>query len=277
VDLLGQIIRTSPEFRGKWRLIDYWIANTSKDKRIRKLPGGAEVLCDLSVPYEAMVWLEREEQNDLELLRHLLRRGQTFVDCGANVGIWSLVAATTVGEFGRVYAFEPNPHTFQKLSYNVSMLATKPALYNLAVGAAEGMRTFECSAAHNISRVTDDMGDNLILVRMTRLDSILEHEVVNGIKIDVEGLELEVLTGGEGILREHKPWLCVEFNTLLAGVDALNKWPVHLFLRDFGYSCRRFQDALDLTTKTLLPDAWRTRGYCNLFYSYGPGSWTRSI
>jgi len=270
VDLLGQIIRTSPEFRGKWRLIDYWIANTSKDKRIRKLPGGAEVLCDLSVPYEAMVWLEREEQNDLELLRHLLRRGQTFVDCGANIGIWSLVAATTVGEFGKVHAFEPNPHTFEKLSYNASMLRTKPALYNLAVGAAEGMRTFECSESHNVSKVTDGTVDNVMLVPMTTLDSILDGEEINGIKIDVEGLEFEVLTGGEGMLREHKPWLCVEFNTHLAGMNVLNDWPVHQYLRDCGYSCRRFQDALDLTSKTLLPDAWETTGYRNLFYSYGP-------
>jgi len=267
VDLLGQFIRTSPEFRGKWRLINYWLANATKNKRIRKLPGGAKVLCDISIPYEAMVWLEREEQSDLEILERLLRRDQTFVDCGANIGIWSLVAVSTVGPLGNVYAFEPNPKTFQKLSYNVSMISIKPTLFNLAVGAEEGTRGFECNEFHNLSKVASWSGDNLIQVPMTKLDSILAGELVHGIKIDVEGLELEVLRGGERILRQHRPWLCVEFNTELAGVDVLGAWSVHRYLSDLGYSCRRFQEALNHTSEPVLTDRWQANGYCNLFYS----------
>jgi FkbM family methyltransferase len=240
--------------------------NRGTDKRIRELPGGARVLCDLSIPYEAMVWLEQEEQNDLRLLCLLLDPGQTFIDCGANIGIWTLVASSAVGRTGEVYAFEPNPHTFDKLSSNVKLSERKPTLYNRALGNVNAELRFECNKSHNISRIVSEDGDNIIQVPVATLDSIFAGKHIDGMKIDVEGFEMNVLRGGENVLMKSKPWLCVEFNTILSEVNRLTDWDVHQFLRALGYTCRLFQDALDTSLSTMLPDSWQTKGYCNLFY-----------
>ena len=76
-DILGQILKRTQGFRGRGRLTQIWLnrCQQTQTRRVRRLPGGGRVLCDLSIPYEAMVWLEKEEQADLEILRRLLQPG----------------------------------------------------------------------------------------------------------------------------------------------------------------------------------------------------------
>ncbi len=270
IDMVGQFIKLTPEYRGKWRLIRYWMNHQYDNAvKLRILPGGEKVFCHLSIPYEAMVWLEREEQTDLELLTKLLEPGQTFIDCGANVGIWSLVAASVVQPSGKIYAFEPNPSTFKKLSDNVSLAKYKKNinLISSAVGNEQKSMSFHCDAAHNISHITNSPDLNSIRVSVVTIDSVLETNIVHGIKIDVEGFELECLQGAESTLKKYSPWLCVEFNTLLAKVNKLSDWDVHQYLKGLGYVCRQFKDALDYSSLSILPDTWVTTGYCNLYYS----------
>jgi hypothetical protein len=88
---------------------------------------------------------------------------------------------------------------------------------------------------------------------------------VHGIKIDVEGAEMEVLEGAKSVIRDSRPWICVEFNTLLAGVRRLGDWPVHHLLSSFNYSCCRFVDAIG-SPRQFLKKEWETDAYINLFY-----------
>lgn len=269
-DLLGQFIRVTPGFRWKPRLMKYWMSKRDKNaKRIRLLPGGGKVLCDLSIPYEAMVWLRQEEETDLEIVRRLLKPGQSFVDCGANIGIWTLVAASAVGTNGKVFAFEPNPATFEKLSQNVSLLelASHIQLFASAVGSTNTNLPFSCEKSHNISQIVEMLNNESILVSVVSLDLALRDNKIDGIKIDVEGFELEVLQGAKSIINNCKPWLCVEFNTLLAKVNTLRDWNVHQHLSELGYVCRHFKDALNPSDTNILPDNWQTSGYCNLYYT----------
>lgn len=83
----------------------------------------------------------------------------------------------------------------------------------------------------------------------------------------MEGFEIQVLKGAEYILRRDKPWLCIEFNTLLAGTNTLEEWPVHQFMTQLGYVARQFHNALDCSATAVLSGNWQTTGYCNLFYS----------
>jgi len=77
---------------------------------------------------------------------------------------------------------------------------------------------------------------------------------------------MPVLTGANEILQRSKPWLCVEFNTILAVTNRLGDWKVHQQLRALGYACCRMADA-GATAGETLDDNWETTGYCNLFYS----------
>jgi len=271
-NLLGETIRQSSNvnFPGKSsRLIPLWMSlRDTNSRKVRLLPGGGQVVCDLAIPYECMVWLKQEEQGDLEVLQHLLKPGDAFVDCGANIGIWSLVAAAAVGQLGSVFAFEPNPTTADKLFSNVRLSGfTNVSITHAALGSAPGNGYLQTERAHNVSRIVDKSTSETISVPVVTLDAVLGDKRIAGCKIDVEGFELPVLSGAENLLRRHKPWLCVEFNTILANVKILDNWDVHQLLRHLGYVPRLFKDALHSSKATFLPSSFETSGYVNLYYA----------
>ncbi len=60
------------------------------------------------------------EKGSLAVLKQLLRKGDSFADVGANIGLMSLYASQLVGTKGKVWAFEPNPETARILKENVA-------------------------------------------------------------------------------------------------------------------------------------------------------------
>jgi FkbM family methyltransferase len=275
IELLGRLIKASGTrtFRGKSRLIHYWLRRRIQtEQRVRELPGGSRIACDMAVPYEAMVWLRQEEERDLVVLEGLLRRGDNFVDCGANIGLWTLAAVPRVRPEGTVYAFEPNPNTFGKLSRNVKVLNDFDSAVRLsqsAVSNRAGDLDFLSSVAHNISSVVAEASRETTRVPAVALDTALAGVAVQGIKIDVEGYELNVLQGAAGLLGRYHPWLCIEFNTELAKVNKLSDWDVHKFLREIGYRPCLFSQS-EIDSCVYLSDDWQTTGYLNLYYSMVP-------
>jgi FkbM family methyltransferase len=230
-----------------------------------RLPGGAEISCDMGVPYEAMAWLGCEEPDDLWMLRRLLRPGETFVDCGANVGLWSLVAARSVGPSGKVFAFEPNPRTHARLARHIAhnALADIVTAFPSCAGAVVGTLPFLCQPEHNVSHVASAGDAGATPLPVTTLDAALGDAPVHGIKIDVEGHEFAVLLGAGKLLQRSRLWICVEFNTTLLPSPRLGDWDVHRHLAALGYRCRRFVEAAGAGA---LDDAWTTRAYENLLY-----------
>jgi FkbM family methyltransferase len=271
LDIIGEVLRATGSFSfpAKGRLIRYWMQHRNlKDRRLRQLTTNASVLCDFSIPYEAMVWLRQEEEHELTVLGKLLRPGQVFIDCGANIGLWSIVAANAVASQGRVLAFEPNPKTAEKLRCNLSrshidnVKVTEAALSNKT-----GNVLLQAEDAHNQAMVVASASENTIIVPTTTLDSILGKNKIDACKIDVEGYELNVLQGCERILSQQHPWLCVEFNTILSGTNKLGNWTVHRYLSELGYQARLFTDAVRSSNQNILSENWTTEGYCNLYYS----------
>jgi FkbM family methyltransferase len=146
-----------------------------------------------------MVWLGQEENEDLAVARRLLRPGQTFVDCGANIGLWSLTGAAAVGPTGTVIAFEPNPSTADKLAQNVSENRLTWVIVNRnAVGAHAGQVLLRCDSSHNVSQIAAESSLETVSVKVVTLDDAIGDRAVHGIKIDVEGYEIEVLRGRTG-------------------------------------------------------------------------------
>jgi FkbM family methyltransferase len=259
----------SIKFKGKGRLVNYWVNSiTNNDIRTRGVGEQGKIMCDVSVPYEAMVWLEREEQADLEILKKLLKPGDTFVDCGANIGLWTIFASEQVKKNGKVFSFEPNPHTFKKLQHNINIsLCNNVYSKEVALGKESGKAYINCDFDHNESQISTLKKniDTVVKVRIEKLDSLLNAKTITGLKIDVEGYELNVLKGAEKIINQNKPWICVEFNTLLANTNILGEWPVHNYLSKLGYKAQLFSQA-NAPKNNILPENWSTKGYCNLFY-----------
>ncbi len=201
-DILGNLLRVTPAFRGKWRLRRIWERTVPRgDRRIARLPEGSILNVQLDIPYERMVWLQDEEWDELRYLHRKLRPGDVFIDVGANIGLWTLVAASAVGPSGRVFSFEPNPATFDRLAENIR-LNKKDAVIEVfqeAVSKDDNIVSFVCDPQHNLSAISSRgfKGRDAIKVRTRALDFLLAKELaaahLAGIKLDTEGHELNAL------------------------------------------------------------------------------------
>jgi FkbM family methyltransferase len=166
----------------------------------------------------------------------LLGRGDVFVDVGANVGYYALVASRLVGDTGHVYALEPAPETFEKLTELLARNgAANVTALQVAAGAAEGTATLygtalghdEMSSLHHERREVEHLVANLPLhgvdpeavavateVPVLPLAEILDPddlERLRLVKIDVEGYEVEVLRGLEPLFDQgSRPTVVVE-------------------------------------------------------------------
>ena len=145
-----------------------------------------------------------------EFVVRFLKPGMRFVDVGAHVGIYSLLAAAAVGPAGEVISFEPNPEARRVLELNIA----ENRFHNVrvrgeAVADAAGMRDFEICEESSVSSLNGGAGEfpkrrssRLIKVESTTLDAALGAggESIHLIKIDAEGAELPVLKGASSLL-----------------------------------------------------------------------------
>ncbi len=154
------------------------------------------------------------EPDVTEWCRSVLRPGMTFVDIGANIGYFSVLAASLVGRNGRVIAFEAMPSTYDLLAKNVLVNWIGPftTAESLAVHSTSGrMRFFAHKHLHGNSGFADVMHDGSlhdtdeIEVDAMSLDEYLSRNPgrPDVIKVDVEGAELQVFKGARETLRAN--------------------------------------------------------------------------
>jgi FkbM family methyltransferase len=148
--------------------------------------------------------LLRDEVGVLLSLSMLLRRGDTFVDVGANVGIFCCTLNRInrlCGEsVARFYAYEPHPDTFKRLQINVS--GTDIVARNVAVSDRTGELDFVDGAVSHVFTLAERSSAYNVLSRHLRVPSVrIEDEPIEGdsivLKIDVEQQEFAVLEGAQ--------------------------------------------------------------------------------
>ncbi|MEI7848571.1 MAG: FkbM family methyltransferase [Chloroflexota bacterium] len=153
---------------------------------------------------------------ELESLGQIIRSGDVVIDVGSNIGTHAVFFAQKVNPGGMVYAFEPQRVTFEYLCAN---LALNGLLNVVPVQAGVGDRHAEVNIPVLDPTVLQNFGCLNIeghavgdLVKILPLDS-LGLKRCNLIKIDVEGMESQVLRGAEQTIRNCKPFLFVENNS----------------------------------------------------------------
>jgi FkbM family methyltransferase len=150
---------------------------------------------------------------EMELLGQVLHPGQVVLDIGANIGTHTVFFARTVGPVGIVHAFEPQRVLFQILCGNVALGAlTNVHARQAALGRQSGtiqVPTPNYASAGNLGGVSLEghaRGEEVPLLTVDRLGLAACHLI----KIDVEGMEGEVLAGAEQTLRRLRPVLYLE-------------------------------------------------------------------
>lgn len=152
---------------------------------------------------EAVIGLLDHEQKVKDFLMSHFKENKIFVDAGANVGGYSVRAAS----WGmKVYAFEPNPHNIALLRRNIEINNLSVNVLPYALGSRPGKARL--SPNGGVSRITKDEG---VEVEMRTLDSF-DLPGADLLKVDVEGYELEVLRGAKKTLEKFHPIVMIEMH-----------------------------------------------------------------
>lgn len=214
------------------------------------------------------------EHNELRVLRSLLRPGDTFLDLGANIGFFSLVASRIVGESGRVHAFEAIPDTLKELESNIQLNGIKNIVVHPQAVADQEMRVRFARHLESRSEINsmrfEIRGENYWDVPCVRVDASVDvSQPIRLIKIDIEGAEMIALRGMEKILAQpYKPIiLCEVIDVILRDMNSSAE-EVLMFLRAYGY-----QHVYVITNKglELMDESTDMKGFShNVVFSAGP-------
>ena len=180
------------------------------------------------------------EFEDMAFVLHILREDDLFVDIGANIGSYTVLASGAAG--ARTLAFEPVPDTHRWLVANVGLnaLVGKVEVHRVALGATRGVTSFTTHRGSSNRVATSADRDSGVQVPVERLDDVLAGRCPTVIKVDVEGFEAAVMAGAETTLRnEQLRCIIMEFNGAgrAFGLDeeALRKKMHSLGFAEFGY------------------------------------------
>lgn len=157
------------------------------------------------------------EIEDMAFVLHALREGEHFLDVGANIGSYTVLAAT--GPRARVTAVEPIPTTFAKLQANVALNRLEPRVNACCVGLSDKRGVLRFSSGLDTVNHVLAPEESLPAIEVTvmRLDDLVEDDCPVLIKIDVEGHELPALRGAARTLANPK-LLAVVMETNGSGV-----------------------------------------------------------
>ena len=185
---------------------------------------------------QALIQYGEYAELETQLLVQCIDGTGTVVEVGANIGSQTVPLAKAAKAAGAdLMAFEPQPFVFQNLCANLALNATdNAAAWPFACAAQPGtvwLPAPDYRRAGNFGAVSARAQPltNGIEVPCVRLDDMTRGRTVRLLKVDVEGFELQVLQGSEGILAHDRPLLYVE-NDRVAHSRALIE-----FLWERGY------------------------------------------
>ena len=163
------------------------------------------------------------EYVDMRFLLDTLKPGDLFVDIGANVGSYTVLASKVCG--ARTIAVEPDPGAAAALRRNVEIngIGTRVEVVEAALGAAKGTVAFTVGR-DTVNRIAET-GDTCVReVALITLDEALAGKVPRLIKIDVEGFEAEVFKGAQITLADPGLEAIVTESQDRAVIDVLERF-----------------------------------------------------
>lgn len=174
------------------------------------------------------------EFEEMAFVLHYLKEGDSFIDVGANIGSFTILAANEVGV--DTVAIEPIPSTYRNLLENIRINGVESAVraLNIGLGSQEGTLKFtnDHSAINHVVRA-DTPG--AIDVQVKKFDSVIDIVKHSLVKIDVEGFEIEVLKGMTVALSNpNLQTILIETNNSGKRYGVGNE-DIHSFLVDRGF------------------------------------------
>jgi FkbM family methyltransferase len=221
IKILNRIPRTLLIKIGYSKLGEFIIKKLKNNKSQKKceIENGIKIYFDLTNPLTWELILKKDFETKVKnAFIENIKKGDTVIDVGANIGEFSLLASKIVGHGGRVFAIEPLPEICQKLKNN--FLLNNFNNYNILKNAlgkeVDKVNIYKKSDSGNIGFIESVVdGKNLVktndIIEVETLDNvILKNQIkkVNMLKIDVEGFEYDVFLGGRKSLDKIENIIC---------------------------------------------------------------------
>lgn len=191
---------------------------------------------------------------ELLAMRKLVNKGDTVVDLGANIGMFSVYLGKEIGDTGKLYAFEPVRDTYWRMMENLSLnrsnnVTTYQQAVSNKIGKAKmnifpagygAWNTFGKPTFGKIKPVSTE------LVEVTTIDTFVAKNKLRSIdflKIDVEGFELDVLEGAKKSLKNGLvKYLSFEISEIPLKGAGRRPDDVFSFLKELGYKAYEFNE-----------------------------------
>lgn len=181
---------------------------------------GSGIRSDFIIMDDQKVFLDKEdslmlsiknnkhELTEIELLKQIIKNGDTVLDLGANIGVYTLIFAKLVGKSGHVFAFEPDPTNFEILKKNILVNKHENViLENKAVSNKEGNLKLYLSTENNgMHRIYPSKWcKESIDINSIKIDNYFnKNQKIDFIKLDIEGAEYDALLGMESIIQNNE-------------------------------------------------------------------------
>lgn len=189
------------------------------------------------------------EFHEIKFISSFLQSGDAFIDVGANIGYFSVVASRSVGT-GSVHSFEPTKKTYKRLLESIDLNKTKNIYpHKVALSDVKERREFTTSndgfdAYNSLGVPSQGIDFSKETLTTVTLDAFLKEQNIATptlIKIDVEGWEIPVIKGMKELLnKKDSPVLMVEFtedNAKLSGFSCANLFNL---ISSFNYALYKY-------------------------------------
>jgi FkbM family methyltransferase len=249
--ILGKVWRHSSNDGRRVRAVVRAVAWQAYKRSVRRplilRVGKYRVRChsDSGSAANVIYFTERFDPVEFSLLDAYLRPGDSVVDAGANIGLYSLWMAGLVGRNGSVEAFEPVPKTVARLRENVELnhLEEVISIYPVAVSNSAGWLEFyvDLDVTNGVVPAVDPASSlsRTMTVRAATLSDSLSAGPHTLAKVDVEGAELAALGGwSERLERGDPPVILMEMLEGQLQKQGTSKREVARFLADRDYDLR---------------------------------------
>ena len=211
-----------------------------------RLDKGFRMKLDLADPEQLKVYFygHYHERYEADLVQRLLAGDDVFWDVGANVGYFTLVAATALNNRGRIVAFEPGKNAYARLTENLALNPYRNIqTFPVAVSDREGEAVLHLAGdiadssaslypAGPRPRPARRSAGRWPWTTFSRSEGLRPPDLI---KLDAEGAELAVLHGAQGLLADSPPLWLMEMEEKTLAAAGASKAAVAHFLTGYGY------------------------------------------
>lgn len=216
-------------------------------------------------------------------LVRVLRESDTVIDVGANIGFFSVLSSTLVGDSGKVVSFEPDQSNCDRLSSNLKLnnlenviLIQKPALnevkqLNFYINSDNSGGSAVWNVGEYPGNTRSKANPRPVNMTSTTLDRELKKQglrIPKLIKVDTEGAEQHVLEGARGILEGRRiPFIISELH--IFGLDKMgcSEKSLRGFMEGIGYSTFLLSSKLALPKMIPPGTSLHSKSFINLLFS----------